>query len=277
MDLKLQGKHVLITGSAGDIGLECARAFLVQGALVSLHYNSSSETLQALTSDYPTQTTLIQANATNEQQVIEAFKLATDKFGLCNVLVANHGIFPVVDTPIHLMTLDQFRNTIDVNLTGIFLFCREFVRQLKMHTDKLSIQQKKDIHAAIVVIGSTAGKFGEAGHIDYASSKSALMYGFLYTLKNEIVKIVPRATVNCVAPGWVKTKMAEPSIAQGKHYTALKTMPLRKVALTTDVANCVLTLSSQVTGGHLSGQNLMVDGGMEGRVLWEIDDLKQVA
>ncbi len=55
----------------------------------------------------------------------------------------------------------------------------------------------------VAIIGSTAGKFGEANHIDYSASKSALMYGFNYSLKNEIVRILPRATVNIVAPGYV--------------------------------------------------------------------------
>jgi NAD(P)-dependent dehydrogenase (short-subunit alcohol dehydrogenase family) len=58
-----------------------------------------------------------------------------------------------------------------------------------------------EYNASIIIIGSTAGKFGEAYHADYAATKSALMYGFLRSLKNEIVKIVPRGRANCVAPG----------------------------------------------------------------------------
>lgn len=58
----------------------------------------------------------------------------------------------------------------------------------------------------IAIIGSTAGKFGEANHIDYSASKSALMYGFNYSLKNEIIRILPRATVNVIAPGYVHYK-----------------------------------------------------------------------
>jgi NAD(P)-dependent dehydrogenase (short-subunit alcohol dehydrogenase family) len=55
--------------------------------------------------------------------------------------------------------------------------------------------------ASIIFIGSTAGKFGEANHGDYAASKAALMYGLVPTLKNEIVAIAPRARVNSVNPG----------------------------------------------------------------------------
>lgn len=59
-----------------------------------------------------------------------------------------------------------------------------------------------DLNANVVIVGSTAGKFGEAMHADYAASKSALMYGFLRSLKNEIVQIAPRGRANCVAPGY---------------------------------------------------------------------------
>jgi len=102
------------------------------------------------------------------------------------------------------------------------------------------------------------------------------MYGFLYSLKNEIVLFAPRATINCVAPGWVHTKMADKSIQNGDHYKTLRTMPLRKLATTVDVANMILIVSSQVTGGHLSGDVIMMDGGMEGRVLWDLEQLKEV-
>jgi len=126
----------------------------------------------------------------------------------------------------------------------------------------------------VVIIGSTAGIFGEANHADYASSKSALMYGFLKSLKNEIVKIAPRGRANCVAPGWVLTKMAEESVKQGQHYKALQTMPLAKIATTEEVTNAVLFLSSRISG-HSSGTILQVDGGMEGRVLNPLDELQK--
>jgi len=276
MDLKLSGKHVLITGSAGDIGLETAQKYLELGAKVSLHYHNNKATLQPLLDKYPNQTTLVQANAADEKEVIEAVKQANHKFGLLHIIVVNHATYTNEDAPIHLMTLKQWQSIIDCNLTGVFLFCREFVRQLKSYTQDLDMPQKKAVHASIVIIGSTAGKYGEAGHCDYSATKSAIMYGFLFSLKNEIVQIVPRATVNCVAPGWVHTKMAEKSIQKGDHYRTVRTMPLRKIATTTDVANMILIVSSQVTGGHMSGSIVMVDGGMEGRVLWDLEQLKEV-
>eukprot|EP01125_Pyxidicula_operculata_P020769 TRINITY_DN7772_c0_g1_i2.p2 TRINITY_DN7772_c0_g1~~TRINITY_DN7772_c0_g1_i2.p2 ORF type:complete len:135 (-),score=25.43 TRINITY_DN7772_c0_g1_i2:45-449(-) len=122
--------------------------------------------------------------------------------------------------------------------------------------------------------GSTAGKFGEANHIDYSAAKSALMYGFSYSLKNEIVQLFPRATVNSVCPGWTRTPMAEEAVKQKLHYKALRTTPLAKIASVTEVANVVLSVASPLIGSHMSGNIIMIDGGMEGRVLWTEEEIE---
>jgi NAD(P)-dependent dehydrogenase (short-subunit alcohol dehydrogenase family) len=91
------------------------------------------------------------------------------------------------------MSLEQWQNTMAVNLTGPFLLCRAYLQALREAS-----QTVKDV-ASIIFIGSTAGKFGEAFHGDYAASKSALMYGLTPTLKNEIVAVAPRGRVNSVS------------------------------------------------------------------------------
>lgn len=114
----------------------------------------------------------------------------------------------------------------DKNLTSSFLVCREYLRGLR------TLSEEKKRVASIVLIGSTAGKFGEAGHADYACSKSgafqynhrslrsrelmdeaAMMYALTRSLKNEIVSIAPQGRVNCVAPGWTRTPMAAAALA----------------------------------------------------------------
>jgi len=136
-------------------------------------------------------------------------------------------------------------------------------------------EEKSDFHAGVVIIGSTAGKFGEAGHIDYSTSKSGIMYGFTYSLKNEIVKILPRATVNVIAPGWTYTPMAVESVSKGEHFKAVRTTPLCKIATVDDVANMILIASSPVTSNHMSGSIISIDGGMEGRVQWDVEEIKK--
>ena len=90
-------------------------------------------------------------------------------------------------------------HTLTTNLTFAFLVCREDLKHLKQASS-----EAKD-KAAIVLVGSTAGKYGEAGNADYAVTMSGMMYGQMMTLENEIVKIAPHGKVNTVAPGWVYT------------------------------------------------------------------------
>ena len=274
--LGLEGQHVLITGSSGGIGLELARKYLLQGANVTLHYNSNQKTLENLLKEFPSKTFAGQADATDENSIASLFLNANAKFGVVNILVANHGVSEIENVEIAEMSLKRWKKTIDVNLTGVFLFVREFLRQMKAYLKTLSEEKFNQFReCSIVIIGSTAGKFGEAYHAEYSSTKSALMYGFTRSLKNEIVKIHPKARVNVVAPGWVRTPLAEESLKRGEHFKALQTMPLKKIATPEDVANAVLFLSSSKSAGHTTGIIVEVDGGMEGRVLNSLDDVKK--
>ncbi|KXN90412.1 3-oxoacyl-[acyl-carrier-protein] reductase FabG [Leucoagaricus sp. SymC.cos] len=270
MDLGLDGVHVLVTGASGGIGLEISRLFVEQGAKVTAQFNTNQSTLQPLLSHYRLdKIQALQANLTDEVAVATLFKnAAASSFGDVSVLILNHGIWPTADEPIWKMPLERWRKTIDTNLTSSFIVAKEYMGQLRNATATV-----KD-RASIIMIGSAAGKVGEAGHIDYASSKSAMMYGFTLSLKNEIVKIAPKGRVNTVAPGWVKTPMAEEALKNPAIvYQALATTPLKKVAVPYDVATQVVVLSSQKVSGHITGQVLMVDGGFEGRLLNKPDEI----
>lgn len=83
------------------------------------------------------------------------------------ILVVNHGIWPKDDVPLVDMTLSQWDNTLQSNLTSSFLVCREYLRALSKPGTSAVLKE----NASIVLVGSTAGKFGEAGHADYAVSK----------------------------------------------------------------------------------------------------------
>ncbi|KAJ3563108.1 hypothetical protein NP233_g9155 [Leucocoprinus birnbaumii] len=200
LDLGLEGVHVLVTGASGGIGLEITRLFADQGARVTAHYNTNSATLQPLLSQYGSEKIqALQANLTNEPSVTKLFNEASSSFGAVQVLILNHAISSTVSEPVWKISLDRWKHTIDVNLTSSFIVAKEYLARLEGEEE--SVKDK----ASIVIIGSTAGKFGEAGNADYAASKSALMYGFTLSLKNEIVKIAPKARVNSIGPGWVVT------------------------------------------------------------------------
>ncbi|KAH6877024.1 NAD dependent epimerase/dehydratase [Coprinopsis sp. MPI-PUGE-AT-0042] len=303
MDLDLKDVHVLVTGASGGIGLAIVQTYLEQGAKITAHYNTNKTTLEPLEAQHPTQLKALPADLSKEPDVQSLLAKSQETFGAVQILVVNHAIYNNVPTPLADMGLDQWKRTMDANLTSSFLVTREYLRALR------SASGEEKERSAVVLIGSTAGKYGEAGHADYAASKSALygaesnreiwtiamMYGLTMSLKNEIVKIAPRGRVNTVAPGWVKTPLAEESLKDPKIiYSALATygplplsppslpnvltitqtrMPLRKVATPEDVASQVVILSSGKVSGHITGQVLMIEGGMEGDDFPWIDDL----
>jgi len=275
MDYQLAGQHVLITGCAGGIGLVTAEVFLQLGAKVTLHYHSSKKSLEALLLQYPTRTFAIQAEVLDEQSVIDCVRKSVSALGPINILVPNHAIYPADDAPVADMKLSQWKKVMDINLTGYFLFVREYLRQLRTHMSTLSDQQKLNYNASIILVCSTAALYGEADHADYSASKSAIMYGFMRSVKNEIVKIAPRGRINSIQPGWVHTVMAESSIKAGKHFKTLQTIPLKKIAIPHDCAYAIIHLASQVTSGHTSGAILSIDGGMEGRVLNSLEEVQR--
>ena len=281
----LRGKHCLVTGASGGIGIATVELLLSLGAKVTAQYNSNKETLKRwseLNAGSAERLNVLQCDVTNESAVQKLFEDSVSKFGHVDSLILNHGIFVTKDLSITEMSLDQFQNTINVNLTSNFLLSKQLLIQLQQRCN--SVPDKKDfvaltaIRTNVVLVGSTSGLFGEAGHIDYSSSKSALMYGFAKTLKNEITKISPRSRVNTVAPGWVKTPMAEESLANKELVSkVLQTLALRKIATAQDVSNSIAFLASDKMSGHVSGDILEIHGGMEGRCLYNKEQVAEHA
>ena len=142
------------------------------------------------------------------------------------------------------------------NLTVTFLTARAFLREVK-----------ENGHGSLILVGSTAGRFGEAGHADYAAAKSAIQVGLLLSLKNEIVRVAAGGRVNAVAPGWTYSPMTRGALDPEIVERISRTMALRKVASVDDIARAVLVLASDELSGHISGELVTVAGGMEGRTI----------
>jgi 3-oxoacyl-[acyl-carrier protein] reductase len=255
MDTGLRDKGVIVTGGAGGIGTALCRAFAAEGARVGVHYRSSGERALALATEIDG--AALQADLTVEPDVDALFTSAIDKLGRVDVLVANAGQWPEEDVPVWDMSLDRWRATIAVDLDSVFLCCRAFLR----HVRDTGVGN-------IVLISSTAGIFGEAGHADYAAAKGALASGFLKSLKNEIVRIAPRGRVNTIAPGWTMTEMARDALDDPEALPRItRTMALDKVGKAEDVARVAVSLASDEISGHVTGEVITVAGGMEGRTL----------
>ena len=270
METNLSGKIVLVTGASGGIGSAIARAFAAEGAQLVLHGHRNLAGLRELQNELGAETTLVvSADLTKESGVKKLFAQAVKRFGRVDTLVANAGCWETRDVPLHKMSLPQWRWTMDGVLTSVFLSTREFFR--------LVARQKR---GNAVLIGSTAAVFGEAGHADYSAAKAAFAFGLTRSLKNELGRLAPHTKnycggrINCVCPGWTVVPRTAAKLADAptvRKVTA--TMALPKIARPKDIANSVVFLCSDPLAGHITGQTLVIAGGMEGRTLWQPDEI----
>jgi len=217
---------------------------------VLVHFHNGRERAEAVAAEIGGET--LGADLTVEAEVDALFRAA----GPLDVCAAIAGEWPKQDVPVWELPLERWDATLRANLTSAFLTARGFLR---------SVAERG--HGSLVLVGSTAGRFGEAGHADCASAKAAIQVGLLLSLKNEIVRIAPRGRVNAVAPGWTYSPMTRGELDEELVARISRTMALRKVALAEDIARAVVVLASDELSGHVTGELVTVAGGMEGRTV----------
>src|SRR5436309_9835570 len=157
METGLANKRVLVTGASGGIGSACARAFAAEGAAVVLHFHRGKERAEELAAELSA-VGVVGADLTREDEVDHMFAAA----GSLDFCAAVAGVWPADDLPVWELPLERWRATLDANLTATFLTARGFLRQLERD-------------GALILVGSTAGIVGEAGHADYAAAKFAIL------------------------------------------------------------------------------------------------------
>lgn len=255
METGFDGAGVLVTGGAGGIGSAICRAFAAEGARVAVHYRSSAAEAGALAAEVGG--TAHHADLTSAEAAVELVDDVVAACGRLDVCVANAGAYPAVDMPLWEMDPDRWAETIAANLTVAFTTARAFLR----HAAATG-------RGSLVLVASTAGIHGGAGHADYAAAKGAISSGLLRSLKNEAARIGDGIRVNAVAPGWTATpKRVAAGIDPAHVDRAISTMSLKKLATPEDVARVVVALASDRVSGHVTGQVVEVAGGMEGRLV----------
>lgn len=265
METNLRDRVVVITGASGGIGSGIARKFAAEGARLVLHYRNGRRRVSDLQQELQgVESLAVGADLSKEAEARRLLARALEQFGGVDTLVANAGSWETRDVPLHQMRARQWRQTIEGVLSTTFFTVREFLR--------LVAKQRR---GNLTLVASTAAIFGEAGHADYASGKAAIAYGLTRSLKNEIARLAPHTRdycggrVNCVCPGWtVVPRLAGKLADQTVIRKVAATMALPQLARPEDVANAVVFLSSDTLARHITGQILLIAGGMEGRQLW---------
>ena len=254
METGLEGKVVLVTGGAGGIGQAICRKFAEEGANVAVHFYTSSEEAESLAKEIGG--LAVRADLRVPSQADEMVAEVVSKMGNIDVCVANSGSYPTEPKPMWEIDEERWNSTIMSNLGVAANTSRSFLSHASSRGS-----------GSLVLVGSTAGVYGEAGHSDYAAAKGAITTGLLLSLKNEVSHL-GSVRVNAVAPGWTLTqKKVETGLDEGVMERAKSTMALKKLATPNDVAMAIIYLSSEEVAGHITGEVIEVAGGMEGRLV----------
>ncbi|HHW91697.1 MAG TPA: glucose 1-dehydrogenase [Firmicutes bacterium] len=249
MDLGLKDKVALVTGGSRGLGRAICLGLAAEGAKVIVHFGRNRQAAAEVVEKIQglgTGAVSLQADLTDREAVRTVMPRAIEAFGLLDILVNNAGIWPTAW--VKDMEEDQWRRTIDVNLTAPFLLCREMVKHLL----------QRGVGGKILNITSQAAFRGSTtGHADYAASKAGLV-----TFSRSLAREVARAgiNVNTLAPGIVETDLIRPALEKNRQ-KYLDRIPLGRIATPEEVAAVAVFLVSE-PASYITGATIDVSGGI---------------
>lgn len=238
-------KTCIITGSSRGIGRGCAILFAKNGYNVVVNYSSNepTELLKELT-EMNASFISLKGDISNELDAVMLVEETVKAFGKVDVLINNAGI--TKDNLMLRMKTEDFKKVIDVNLVGTF----------NMTKAASAVMMKKRV-GRIINISSVVGLRGNAGQVNYASSKAGVI-GLTKSVAKELAK--RNITCNAIAPGFIETDMTG-ALSDKVKENILSDIPLGTLGQVEDIANLAYFLASDESK-YITGQVIAVDGGM---------------
>jgi Dehydrogenases with different specificities (related to short-chain alcohol dehydrogenases) len=239
---KLQGKVAIITGGASGIGAATARLFVEEGAKVVL-VDLNEEKGKAFESELKAkgaEALFVKANITSEEEVAGIFKKTVEAYGKVDVVFNNAGIGRV--QPSHELEYSEWRNTVNVDLDGVFLVAREAIREML-----------KTGGGSIVNTASMYGWVGSPGSAAYNAAKGGVV-NLTRSLALEYAE--QNIRVNALCPGFIDT----PIIPEESKQALASVTPMKRLGKAEEMAKAVLFMASD-DSTFMTGNSLIVDGG----------------
>lgn len=240
-------KVALVTGATRGIGKQIALTFAENGYDVAINYRKENEELENIKKEIEVNNVkclAVQGDVSSFEDCERFVKEIIEEYGKIDVLVNNAGI--TKDILLMRMKKEDFESVIDINLVGTFNVTKNVIsHMMKARSGK------------IINISSVVGVSGNAGQTNYSASKAGII-GFTKSLAKEVAS--RNILVNAVAPGFIETSMTDVLKDDIKEEIA-KSIPLKRMGTTKDVANLVKFLASDESS-YITGQVINVDGGM---------------
>jgi 3-oxoacyl-[acyl-carrier protein] reductase len=243
----LAGKCALVTGGTAGIGKAIALKFAQHGAKVAIFGTNAErgaqvlQELNVISQDHSAQ--FVQVNVSRQAEVDAGIKKVLESFQHIDILVNNAGV--THDQLLMKMSEDEWDNVMAINVKSCYNTTHALVRSMM-----------KARSGKIINMSSVVGMTGNAGQVNYAASKAAVI-GFTKALAREVAS--RNINVNCIAPGFIDTLMTE-ALTDSQKEAILTKIPMGKMGLPEDIANAALFLASDLSN-YMTGQVVTVDGG----------------
>ncbi|BET36335.1 MULTISPECIES: 3-oxoacyl-[acyl-carrier-protein] reductase [Wolbachia] len=239
----LENKKFLITGASGGIGQAIVE--IMHKARATLCISSTKkEILEEVAKKYEKNIHVLPCNLSNPEEVNQLINKASELMKGFDGLICNAGI--TQDSLLLRMTDEAWQKVIDINLTSTFKLNREACKKLI-----------KNNWGRIINISSIVGLTGNAGQVNYAASKA----GIIAMSKSIAKEVASRGvTVNCIAPGFIDTKMTE-VLNEGQKEKILDHIPMKRMGTGKEIAAGVLFLASD-EAKYITGHVLNINGGL---------------